>query len=149
MGGKTMAEQNLANHVRFVPAYHFFALPVFGINLLWSLYRLRTLGFAFEGIFGVLLAAALVVLVLNARLFALAVQDRVIRLEERLRCERLLPADLRPRIGEFTAGQFVALRFACDEELPVLARRVLDEKLTERKAIKQLVKNWRPDYLRA
>lgn len=144
-----MAEQNLANHVKFVPAYHFFALPVFGINFLWSLYKLRTQGFAFEGVFGVLLAAALVVLVLNARLFALAVQDRVIRLEERLRCERLLSADLRPRIGELTVGQFVALRFASDEELPVLARKVLDEKLTERKAIKQLVKNWRADYQRA
>ncbi|HET8921968.1 MAG TPA: DUF6526 family protein [Candidatus Acidoferrum sp.] len=144
-----MAEQNLENHVRFVPSYHFFALPVFAINLVWSLFKLRNLGFTFEGVFGVLLAAALVVLALRARLFALAVQDRVIRLEERLRCERLLPADLRPRIGELTAGQLVALRFACDEELPVLTRKVLDEKLQERKAIKQLVKNWRPDYLRA
>jgi Family of unknown function (DUF6526) len=144
-----MTEQNFSNHIRFVPVYHFFALPVFAINLLWSLYRLKNLEFTFQGIFGVLLAAALLVVVLKARLFALAVQDRVIRLEERLRCERLLPADLRGRIGDLTAGQFVALRFASDEELPTLARKVLDEKLTQRKAIKQLVKNWRPDYLRA
>jgi hypothetical protein len=144
-----MAEQNFGNHTRIVPVYHFFAIPVMVINFVWSLFRLRTLGFSFAGIFGVLLAAALVVLVFYARLFPLAVQDRLIRLEERLRCERLLPADLRPRIGEFSADQLVALRFACDAELPLLARKVLDEKLTERKAIKKLIKNWKPDYQRA
>jgi len=144
-----MAEQNFANHRRFVPSFHFFAVPVFLINLLWSLYRLKKLGISFEGIFGVLLAAAFVGLVFRARLFALAVQDRVIRLEERLRYERMLPADLRARSSEFTTGQFVSLRFASDAELPALARKVLDEKLTDRKAIKQLIKQWRPDYLRA
>ena len=144
-----MSEQNFANHARFVPPFHFLAVPVFLIIFGWSLYRLKTLGFTFEGVFGVLLAAALVVLVFSARLFALAVQDRVIRLEERLRCEQLLPADLQPRIGEFTAGQLIALRFASDAELPALARKVLNEKLMERKAIKQLIKNWKPDYQRA
>ena len=144
-----MDGQNFENHGRFVPSYHFFAVPVFLINFLWSLYRLWKLGISFEGIFGVILAAAFLVLVLRARLFALAVQDRVIRLEERLRYERVLPADLQPRCAELTIGQIVAMRFACDAELPGLARKVLDEKLTERKAIKQLVKNWKPDYLRA
>jgi uncharacterized protein DUF6526 len=144
-----MAEQNFANHTRFVPPFHFFAVPVFLINFFWSLYRLKQLGISFEGIFGVILAAALVIVIFEARLFALTVQDRVIRLEERLRFARLLPADLQPRIGEFTAGQLVALRFASDAELPAVARKVLDEKLTERKAIKQLIKNWKPDYLRA
>ena len=71
------------------------------------------------------------------------------RLEERLRYERLLPADLQARSGEFTTGQFVSLRFASDAELPALARKVLDERLTKRKAIKQLIKSWKPDYLRA
>jgi len=144
-----MSEQNFGNHVKFVPAFHFFAIPVLVINFGWSLYRLRSLGLSFDGVFGVLLAAALVVVMFSARIFPLAVQDRVIRLEERLRCERLLPADLKPRIGEFTAGQLVALRFASDAELPALARKVLDEKLTERKTIKQLIKNWKPDYERA
>jgi len=102
-----------------------------------------------DGFESILLAAALLIGFLYARLFSLRVQDRVIRLEERLRCQRLLPADLRPRIAEFTSGQLVALRFASDEELPALARKVLGEKLTERKAIKKLVKNWKPDYLRA
>lgn len=144
-----MSDQNFKNHVRFVPSYHFFALPVFGINFVWSLYRLRYLGISFEGVFGVLLAAALVVLALRARLFALAVQDRVIRLEERLRYERMLPEELRWRADELTVDQFLALRFAGDEELPALMRKVLDEKVASRKAIKQQIKNWRSDYLRA
>ena len=144
-----MTEQNFQNHGKFVPVFHFFAVPVFVVNLVWSFFRLRTLGFSFAGIFGVLLAAALVVLVFAGRLFALAVQDRVIRLEERLRYERVLPADLQARSGEFEIGQIVSLRFASDAELPALARKVLDEKLTERKAIKQLIKCWRPDYQRA
>jgi len=144
-----MAEQNLKNHARFVPSFHFFALPVFGINFVWSLYKLRYLGFSFAGIFGVLFAAALVVLALRARLFALAVQDRLIRLEERLRYERVLPEELRWRADELTVNQFVSLRFASDDELPTLMKKVLDERVTNRKAIKQLIKNWRPDYLRA
>jgi len=144
-----MAEQNLKNHARFVPSFHFFALPVFGINFVWSLYKLRYLGFSFAGIFGVLFAAALVVLALRARLFALAVQDRLIRLEERLRYERVLPEELRWRADELTVNQFVSLRFASDDELPALMKKVLDERVTNRKAMKQLIKNWRPDYLRA
>jgi hypothetical protein len=144
-----MAEQNFENHGKIVPVFHFFAIPVFLINFFWSLYRLRQLEFSFAGIFGVILAAALVVMVFEARLFALAVQDRVIRLEERLRYAQVLPADLQARCGEFSIGQIVAMRFASDAELPALARKVLDEKLTERKAIKQLIKSWKPDYQRA
>jgi len=144
-----MSEQNFANHTRRVPPFHFFAMPVFMINFFWSLYRLWQLGFSFAGIFGVILAAALVILPLSARMFALTVQDRVIRLEERLRYERVLPAELQSRCGELNLGQIVSLRFACDAELPALARKILDEKLKERKAIKQLIKSWKPDYLRA
>jgi hypothetical protein len=144
-----MTEQNLGNHAKFVPPFHFFAVPVLVINFGWSLYRLRSLGFSFAGVFGVLLATALVVVVFSARLFALAVQDRVIRLEERLRYQRVLPADLQARSGELTINQIVSLRFASDAELPALARKVLDEKLTERKTIKQLIKSWKPDYQRA
>jgi hypothetical protein len=144
-----MTEQNFQNHAKFVPAYHFFAVPIFVVNFLWSIFRAWNLRFSLEGIFGVVFAAALLVLVFRARVFALAVQDRVIRLEEQLRYERLLPDDLRARTGEFTIGQIVSLRFASDAELPALARKVLDEKLTKRKAIKQLIKTWRPDYQRA
>jgi hypothetical protein len=144
-----MTEQNLANHAKFVPAFHFFAVPVFVIHFVWSLFRLRTLGFSFAGVFGVLFAAALVVLVFEARLFALAVQDRVIRLEEQLRYARLLAPDLLARTAELSMSQIIALRFASDAELPALTSKVLEERLTERKAIKQLVKNWKPDFLRA
>src|ERR1700719_296248 len=148
-GGRAMSEQNFENHGKFVPSYHFFAVPVFLVNFLWSLYRLWKLWISFEEVFGVILAAALVVLVFQTRLFALAVQDRVIRLEEQLRYARVLPAELQARFAELTIAQIVSLRFASDAELPALARKVLDEKVTERKAIKQLIKQWRPDNLRA
>jgi len=144
-----MAEQNFANHTKFFPQFHFFVVPVMAINLLWSIYRLYVAGFSWDATERVLLAAGLALGFLCVRLMALKVQDRVIRLEERLRYERALPADLKPRIGEFTVSQLVALRFASDAELPALARKVLDEKISERKAIKQMVKTWKPDYLRA
>lgn len=144
-----MAEQNFKNHVKSVPLYHFFTLPVLLINVVWSLLRLKSLEFSFAGIFGVFLAVALFLGVLYGRLFALAVQDRLIRLEERLRYERVLQEELRWRADELTPSQFISLRFASDEELPVLMQRVLDEKLTQRNAIKQLIKDWRADYLRA
>ncbi len=144
-----MTEQNFSNHTKYVPPFHFFVLPVLALNLIWSIYHLWKLHLSFEGIVGVLLALALALGFLFARLFALSVQDRVIRLEERLRLMRLLPDDLKPRIDEFTVSQLVALRFACDEELPALAGKVLAENLRSRKAIKQLVKTWRPDYQRA
>ena len=144
-----MTEQNFSNHTKLVPPFHFFVLPVLALNLIWSLYHLWKLHFSFEGFVGLLLALALALGFLFARAFALSVQDRVIRLEERLRLARLLPDELKPRIDEFTVSQLVALRFACDEELPMLARRVLTENLQSRKAIKQLVKTWRADYQRA
>jgi hypothetical protein len=84
-----------------------------------------------------------------SRVMAMKVQDRVIRIEERLRLERVLPSDLQPRINEFTIEQLVGLRFASNAELPELARRVLDEKLNDRKAIKELIKTWQPDFARA
>jgi hypothetical protein len=144
-----MAEQSFANHTKFFPPFHFFLLPVLLINLGFQIYWMKVFWFNFTGIFGVLMALALIVGFLTARRFAMSVQDRVIRLEERLRYQRLLPTDLQPRIEEFTVAQLVSLRFASDAELPALARKVLEEKLQERKTIKQLVKNWKPDYLRA
>jgi uncharacterized membrane protein YciS (DUF1049 family) len=144
-----MDEQNFPNHTRFFPPFHFFVVPVLLINFFWSIYRWKLSSFSLDGFVAVVVAAALVLGFLCARRMALSVQDRVIRLEERLRYERLLPADLKPRIGDFTVGQCASLRFASDAELPALARKVLDEKLNDRKAIKQLIKNWRPDYLRA
>jgi Family of unknown function (DUF6526) len=144
-----MPEQNFANHVKLVPTFHFFVIPVLTLNFVWSIFKLVDTWFRWDALIGVLTAAALVVLAFRARLFALSVQDRVIRLEERMRLERLLPDDLKARIAEFQPGQLVALRFACDAELPALARKVLNDNLTDRKAIKKMVQTWRPDYLRA
>jgi hypothetical protein len=144
-----MAEQNYSNHVKWVPTFHFFVMPVLLLNLGWSIHRLIRPGFTWDALINFLTAAALVMLMFNARMFALRVQDRVIRMEERQRMAKLLPDDLKLRIGEFTPGQLVALRFASDEELPALARKVLNDKLTDIKAIKQMVQHWRADYLRA
>jgi hypothetical protein len=144
-----MTEQNLENHAKFSPPFHFFVLPVMAINFGWSIYRWKVAGFSLDGFERMLLAAALVVGFIGVRTMALRVQDRVIRLEEQLRYERVLPADLKMRIGEFAVDQLISLRFASDAELPALARRVLDDKIDQRKAIKQMVKSWRPDYLRA
>ncbi len=140
--------QNFKNHARFVPAFHFFVAPVFLLNIAWSIVRVVR-SFSFGTIVALLVAIALFLLALTARIFALTVQDRVIRLEMRLRMQQTLPPDLVPRIPEFTVGQLVALRFASDAELPDLARKVLQENLTERKAIKAMVRNWQPDNLRA
>lgn len=144
-----MKEQNFANHVRLVPPFHMFVLPVLALNFIYAIYKFIHLWFSFDALVGMIMALALVLLALFARMFALTVQDRVIRLEMRLRMEKLLPGDLKARIEEFSVSQMVALRFASDAELPELARRVVTEKIGDRKAIKQMVKNWKPDYLRA
>ncbi len=144
-----MAEQSFKNHTRWLPPFHFFVLPVFLINLGFSIYWCVKAGFQLNGVLSVLVAAALFVGAVTSRVMAMKVQDRVIRLEERRRFERLLPADLQPRIDEFTVEQCVALRFASNAELPELARKVLDEKLNDRKTIKQMIKTWRPDFARA
>lgn len=155
-----MNQQNFSNHGKLVPAFHFFVIPVLVANVIWTIvsaFRIFAHPTASTAIslsvlaylaLSILVSIALLVLAFLARIFALGVQDRVIRLEEKIRYERLLPDDLKPRIGEFTISQVVALRFACDAELPALARRVLDAKISERKAIKQMVQNWRPDYQR-
>jgi hypothetical protein len=139
--------QNFANHTRQVPAF-VVGMLVLMVNLIGRLYDLRY-GISFGSMMNVLVGAVLIVLIVFVRRSALTVQDRLIRLEMRLRLEKVLPADLSPRIPEFTLDQLVALRFASDAEMPALARKVLDEKLNDRKAIKQLVKEWQADYLRA
>jgi hypothetical protein len=140
--------QNLQNHTKLVPGFHFFVLPVLVINLIWSIVDMVH-GFSAQSTRSAVVALALLMLAFTTRLMALTVQDRVIRLEMRLRLQQLLPADFRSRIPEFTVGQLVSLRFAGDAELPDLARKVLQDKVTDRKAIKQLVRDWQPDFLRA
>ncbi len=146
-------EQSYQNHRKFVPLYHFVTLTVLLVNLGWSIYRLAA-GYPFEmplfdRILGVLVALALISIFFFARIFALTVQNRVIRQEMRLRLADILPADLRLRIPELTPGQLVALRFASDEELSELTRKVLDERIRSGNAIKRMIRRWQADHLRA
>lgn len=140
--------QNFKNHSKVVPAFHLFVLPMLIVNLV-SMIVFACRHFSYRSVEGALTALALLLGIMYARMFALKVQDRLIRLEMRLRLAEILPADLKPRIGEFTLGQLIALRFASDAELPALARKVLDERIGERKAIKAMVQNWQADELRA
>lgn len=139
--------QSFENHTRIVPLYHMVAFGILVINLLYRLYRVFT-DLSVETLVTGLVAVALILLFFYARIFALTAQDRVIRLEMLLRLERLLPPELRARAKDFTVDQLVALRFASDEELPELARKVLADNIRERRAIKKMVRNWQGDYLR-
>ncbi|MFI5234132.1 MAG: DUF6526 family protein [Gemmatimonadales bacterium] len=140
--------QNFANHPRYVPNFHFVAAAILVLNLIWSIIQLVKYP-AFGTVVGLLLAAALILLFWYMRAFPISVQDRVIRLEERLRMERLFPADLKGKIHDFSRNQIIALRFASDAELPELARKVLAENIQELGKIKGMVKNWRADHWRA
>ena len=140
--------QNFKNHTRLFPPFHFFVMPVLLVNFLNGIRHLYYTP-SLSTTFALVLAAALLMLALTSRIMAITVQDRVIRLEMRLRLHDVLPADLRSRVDELTRQQFVALRFASDAELPELVREVLAGKLTTQKAIKERVKNWEGDYLRA
>ena len=140
--------QTYANHTRFVPAYHFAAFFLVLINLVFTVVQIFRRPSP-TTVVAALAAVALALVYWYARAFVIAVQDRVIRLEMQLRLQRVLPDDLRARIGEITKGQFVALRFASDAELPALVRKVLDEKITDQKTIKGMIKTWRPDFFRA
>ena len=145
--------QNYANHTRRDPPFHFYLLPIFGLGLVLTLIHFfyhfshsdsRDNIHAFLLI---LLAIAFIVLTAKSRLYALKVQDRIIRLEERLRFAALLPPDLLTRSKALTESQYIALRFASDDELPALVKRTLDENLTS-KQIKESINTWRPDYFR-
>ena len=139
--------QTFENHAKLVPLFHYVVLPMFLVNLLLALYRMFT-GFSFETAWGAAMAIGLMLVALFARVFALGAQDRVIRLEERLRMRGLLPDGLEPQIDDFTMDQLAALRFASDAELPSLAKKVVDDGIADRKTIKQMVVTWRADYQR-
>jgi MFS superfamily sulfate permease-like transporter len=139
--------QTLANHARFDPLFHFVLAPLlFGCliaSIVFLCHRVTS-----TRIWLVVFSFTVLLLATKARMYALKVQDRVIRLEERLRLAALLPETLKPRIPDLTEKQLIALRFASDAELPSLVEKTLRENL-EPKAIKQAIQNWRPDYWRA
>ena len=140
------APQDFSNHTRLDPPFHFFILPAFAITLIATIVHLvRRPGLHSAWLVVVMIAA--IVAIFKIRLYALKVQDRVIRLEERLRLATLLDPALRPRIPEFTESQLIALRFASDAELPALAARALNENLPA-KEIKKAIQHWRPDNWR-
>ena len=139
--------QNFSNHTRFVPPFHYVALPILLVNFVSAVVELFN-GITFDASLHVLVAVALIIVALFARVFALKAQDRVIRLEMRLRMRELLPEDRQGRINDFTPTQMVGLRFAGDAELPELARKVLDENITKMTPIKKMITDWQGDYFR-
>lgn len=140
--------QNYANHRRLVPLYHFVAFGIFAVNQIWAIVR-AVRAPSWETVFGVLLAFALLALFFFARIFVCTVQDRIIRLEMRLRLQQILPADLKPRINDLTPPQLIGLRFASDAEMADLVRDVLTNDIKDREVIKKKVKDWQGDFLRA
>ena len=146
-----MAELNYANHRKFVPLYHFVTFGILLINFILTIVRLFPPNSdvpLFDRIVNVAVAVALMLIAFYARVFPLRAQDRIIRMEERARLERLLPADLKGRIGELSTGQLIALRFASDGEVAELTRTVLDQGIRKQDDIKKKIRDWRADYLR-
>jgi len=141
-------QQTYGNHVRYFPLFHFVLFPLLTINFIYQAVRLYQEPSVDRAVF-TLLSLLFPAMIFAARLQILKVQNRVIRLEERLRYTEVLPAELASRASELKLGQTIALRFASDEELAELFRRACDRELSSAKEIKLAVKNWRGDYDRA
>jgi len=141
-------EQTLRNHTRVVPMFHYGVFLPLLANLIWSIARFSS-GFTGEAVIQLLVAVALILMALSLRAQVLTVQDRVIRLEMRLRLAQVLPASLQASIAQLSPKQLVALRFASDTELPALVPQVIGGELATQKAIKSQIKDWQADFLRA
>lgn len=142
-----MADQSFSNHAKFAPSFHYASFPAAVIVVMYFGSRLQD-GVTVESVMALLLALVATSGLWHARTFALGVQDRVIRLEERLRLAATLPDDLRARVDELTTDQLIGLRFASDEELPDLVTRTLSGEFANRKAIKAAIGTWRADHQR-
>lgn len=139
--------QNYGNHTRWLIPFHFIVLPLLLVNIVLNVRDLIRQPTTWT-LWGTALSITLFIGLTLARTMALTAQDRLIRLEETLRLQRLLPAEQHGEIASLTRQQFVALRFASDAELPALFGRVRSGELADMKAIKQAITNWRPDLLR-
>lgn len=139
--------QTYSNHRRFLPLYHFVVTPLLIANI--GVESVRLFNNQSPGqLWSLIVAVTLLLLALSARLMALIVQNRTIRLEERLRLASLMPEPQRSRIAELGTSQLIGLRFAPDEEAPILVQRCLDGELQGSAAVKKEVRKWRPDYMR-
>lgn len=139
--------QTYANHIRRHAPFHFVLVPIMLLHFLYSVYHLcQTPDFAHAE--ALLLAFGLLLMMFLVRINPLRAQDRLIRLEERLRYQRLLPAELAERAGQLPERFIVALRFAADEELPQLIEQVLERKFEKPAEVKQAIRNWRADVFR-
>ncbi|MEP6788578.1 MAG: DUF6526 family protein [Acidobacteriota bacterium] len=143
-------QQTYANHTRWYPLFHFVVMPLLLLNFLEHVVRsfINSGTDRVEQIFWTIFSVALVLLALAARTMALRAQDRVIRLEERLRYRDLLSPELAARASALPASQMIALRFASDGELVSLVERTLAGEFAKTKDIKMAIKDWRGDYLR-
>jgi hypothetical protein len=139
-------QQNLKNYARYDPPFHFVIIPLLLLNLIFSIYITVHDWPASKHLhlWGIVMAIVFIMMAGRARGSALKAQDRIIRLEERLRLAALLPAADLGHINELTVKQLIALRFASDAELPALVHKTLTQDM-EPKAIKQAIVNWRPD----
>ena len=138
--------QNLKNHARFDPPFHFFLLLILGLNLVYAVIHLWRHRDPYAMWFLVLSTAAIIA-ALKLRQYPMKVQDRVIRLEERLRLQALAPQEWHAQIFRLTEDQLIGLRFAADDEVVELAKQALEGNLN-RKQIKERIKDWRPDEWR-
>ncbi len=141
--------QSFKSHARYHPPFHFILIPLLLLNLIASIYATIHEWPRHSPLFlwWIVMSLALFVLAGVARTSALKAQDRLIRLEERLRLTALLPASEHPLIYTLTESQLIALRFASDDELPALATRAAHQHLTPRQ-IKESIQTWRPDHFR-
>ena len=139
--------QTFAKHAQVTPGYHYFVSPMGLAYLIWSIVRLvKTPNL--DTTYALVGALAIFGAIAFARLSPLKAQDRIIRLEERLRLARLLPADLQSHVESIRPSQLIALRFASDGEVVDLARQVIANPTMTSKEIKAQVKNWKADYFR-
>ena len=143
------SEQNLKNHGRLDPPFHFVLFFILVANLIFSIvHMIRHREDAyFVGPWFVLLSIVVFIPFLKLRTYPLKVQDRVIRLEERIRLQALAPTEWHSQIYRLTEDQLIGLRFAADDEVVELAKQALEHNLT-RKQIKERIKSWRPDTWR-
>lgn len=138
--------QSLKNHGRLDPPYHVVLGFVLVANLVFSVFHLvrHRVDAPISSSWIVVLSVTAFIAIIRLRTYPLKVQDRVIRLEERIRLQALAPTEWHGQIFRLTEGQLIGLRFAGDDEVVALAKQALEENLN-RKQIKERIKNWRPD----